>query len=862
MQSNAPDTASAWHAMSEDEALAALASSRASGLSAAEAARRLGLWGPNLPPQSAGPSPWRLLLGQFQSLLVYILLVAAGVSLALGDQIEAGAIVAIVLLNGALGFFQEYRAHKALQALRSMVSPQATVLREGSQSRVQVADLVPGDVVLLESGDVVSVDGRLLDGIALQVSEALLTGESAPVDKSAQAVAADTPLAERTSTVYQGTQVVRGRGLCVAFATGANSEMGRIAGLIAESPDQETPLQRRLTDVGRFLVGGALALCLAVFVVGVLRGIAADRMFLVAASLAVAAIPEGLAAATTVVLALGVQRMARRNVIVRRLSSVETLGAVSVIFTDKTGTLTQNRMAVEAFWAPDNGHAAREALVLCNNAVLSNDGDNHIGDPTEVALLAYARDAGLDPLAISRANQRLRELPFEPARARMTVVIKSADGRLEAITKGAPEVVLPLCRPEARAGGSPLLDEARRQVSVMAAAGLRVLAVAAREVEDSDGEIEQGLRLLGLAGLGDPPRADAAASIELARRSGVRVVMLTGDHATTAAAIGHQLGLTGEVLTGRDLETRPDGAGADLKRGEIFARVTSEDKLNVVRAAREAGEVTAMTGDGVNDAPALRAADIGIAMGIGGTDVAREAADMVLLDNSLASVVSAIEEGRSIYANIQRFVHFLLSCNLAEVSVIFLALLFWSESLFTPLQILFVNFLTDGLPALALGLEPADPEAMRRPPRRAESRIISPRSLTPILAVGGVVSACTLAALALGHAWGGADLGNDMALATLVGAHLAAAFVFRNEKRGVFQLRRNNWLVVAVASSALLLVAVYRIPAFHGQFDVAPLSVAQTLVVIGLSTLPLVLGEIAKLTRLVERLGLLPPDYG
>ncbi|HXH22343.1 MAG TPA: cation-translocating P-type ATPase [Dehalococcoidia bacterium] len=841
-----------WHALTAAEVLSVLGVSPGAGLSAAEAARRLRDLGPNLAPAARGRPATLLLLAQFRSILVYVLLVAGAVSLALGDTFEAAAIGAIVLLNAMLGFAQEYRSQRALEALRSMVAPEATVLRDGRPARMPAAGIVPGDIVLLESGDIVPADGRIIEAASLQVSEALLTGESTPVDKGPDPVGLDAVLADRTSMVFQGTVVTSGRGACVVVSTGSQTEMGRIAGLIAAPKEEMTPLQQRLEGVGHFLLFGALLLCVLVFVIGVARGIDAGEMFLTATSLAVAAIPEGLPAATTLVLAIGVQRMASQNAIVRRLSSVETLGSVTVIFTDKTGTLTENRMTVERLWTPDGREEALLAAVLCNNARLGGDGEPEIGDPTEIALLAFALKSGLDPEAARRDHPRLSEIPFDSSRARMTVTVGGPDGRRAAYMKGAPEVVLPLC--DISPAGAE--EEAAR----MASDGLRVLALARRDVtQKDDPDIERGMRLVGLAGLWDPLRPEAPAALRQAAAAGVRVVMLTGDHPATARAIAARLGLEGDVLTGREIEALdPDELRVRAAGATVFARVTSEHKLRIVEAARRGGEVTAMTGDGVNDAPALRAADIGIAMGLGGTDVAREAADMVLVDNRFATIVEAMRQGRAIYANIQRFVHFLLSCNLAEVAVIFIALLVWSASPLTPLQILFVNLLTDGLPALALGLEPVDPMTMTRPPRRPGAGIISKRSLMPIVGVGGVVAACTLVGYALGREWGGAALGRDMALATLVGAHLAVAFVFRNESRPFFALRANHWLTAAVASSALLLVGLYEAPFLSERLDVHSLAWKHMAVVAALSLAPLAVGEAAKVSGVLRRAGLLP----
>ena len=842
-----------WHALPVEEIATAFGVSPLQGLSAAEAAELLRRLGPNILPEPAPPTRLTILFSQFRSLFVYILLAAAAVSAALGDVIEAVAILAILALNAILGFLQEYRSQQALQALRSMVAREATVLRDSRSLRVPIAELVPGDILEIEAGDVIAADGRLVDANDMHVSEALLTGESLPVQKSTASCPVEAPVSDRSSMVYQGTSVATGRGRAILVATGSNTEMGHIARLISSGERQETPLQDRLESVGRFLVFGALVLSLGVFGLGVARGVAAGEMFLTAASLAVAAIPEGLPAATTVVLALGVQRMARHNAVVRRLSSVETLGSVSVIFTDKTGTLTENRMAVERFWSAEPGSAALNTMALCNNAHLADGEVAGIGDPTEVALLQFARASGVDP-AVTSGYSRLAEIPFQAARARMTVVVRSPAGDLSVHTKGAPESVLPLCGPEAPAGTRPWVTDA-------ASTGLRVLALASRRLDLFEGATgaEEGLTLVGLVALGDPLRPEAAAALVEAAASGVRVVMLTGDHPITAAAVGARLGLEGQIVTGPEVESLSESELA-LRQGsaQIFARVTSQHKLRIVTAARGLGEIVAMTGDGVNDAPALSAADIGIAMGLGGTDVAREASDMVLLDNRFASIVEAIRQGRTIYANIQRFVHFLLACNLAELAVIFSCLLIWSTSPLTPLQILFVNLLTDGLPALALGIEPEDPAAMRRPPRRGTAGILSVRSFVPILGVGGAVTASTLLAFAIGLSWEGADLAKDMTLATLVGAHLGAAFVFRNELHSIVHLRVNYWLIGAVLSSLTLLALVYQIDALASIFEVHSLKWDHLLAVGALSVAPLLAAEAIKLSGVLPRLGLLP----
>jgi Ca2+-transporting ATPase len=671
-----------WYSRPVEDVAAALQVDTTIGLPAGEVAARLERHGPNRLPRQPPPGPLSLLLRQFTSLLVYILLFAAGLSLALGDWLEFAAIIVIAVFNGVLGFVQEHRAEQALSALESLSVPTATVLRDGASQTVATEDVVPGDVLLLEEGDIVAADARLIAAIALSANEALLTGESVPVDKVVEARPAPTPLAEQNCLVFQGTQIARGRGRAIAVRTGASSEMGRIASNVLAQPQEETPLQHELHRVGRVLAIAAGVLCLGVFIIGIARGIDTDKMLLTAASLGVAAIPEGLPAASTVVLALGVQRMASRNALVRRLSSVETLGSVTMVFTDKTGTLTQNRMRVEETWLAGSERDFLNVARFCNNAELAEKSDAHRGDPTEIALLDYVKQHD-GPSYSSTGYERRLEMPFTADRARMTVVMELPDGAaLLVFTKGATGRVLERC---SLVGASPATDELRRQVtdraSEMARSGLRVLALAQRALheEASDAEqIETGLTLVGLAGMADPLRPEAKEAVRRAQEAGIQVVMLTGDQRETAASIGTAVGIEGEIATGGELDQLgPDHLPARLSATRIFARVTSDHKLQIIRAARREGHVVAMTGDGVNDAPALRAADIGIAMGIQGTPAAREASDLVLADDNFATIVAAIEEGRTIHANIRRFIHFLLACNTAEIAVVFL-LLAWA----------------------------------------------------------------------------------------------------------------------------------------------------------------------------------------
>ncbi len=867
----------AWHALSSAEVAGAVEVDVARGLSAEEAQRRLDRWGPNSLPEQRGPGWPALLLRQFTQFLVVVLILAAGLSLALGERLDAAAILSIIVLNALLGFAQEFRAERALQSLRSLSAPSATALRDGELVSLAAAELAFGDVIRLEAGDVVPADARLLEVGALRLNEALLTGESVPVDKTASQVQPETHLAERASMVYQGGLVVKGRGLGVVVATGERTEMGAIAASMQTRAERITPLQQRLAGVGRWLVYGTGGLCALVFAVGLIRGIDLAEMALTSASLAVAAIPEGLPAATTIVLALAVQRMAGRQVIIRRLAAVETLGSVTVICVDKTGTLTENRMEAQELWldgayvTPDAVRTEtvdgtlRQALltaVLCNDASLTEGGAGAVGDPTEVALLELAQRSGLAPAEVRGQAPRVRELPFDAARARMTVVCNTRDGPA-AYTKGAPEVIVLLATKLAAPEGPVLLDEPAKErvlagAADMAGRGMRVLALAQRTVTDgeADDTLDRDLTLLGLVGLADPLRPEARPAIETTVGAGIRPVMLTGDHPVTAGAIARGLGLPAErVVIGREVaELPPEELQGLVAATSVFARVSSDHKLRIIDAFRGLGQIVAMTGDGVNDAPALHSADIGVAMGQGGTDVARDASDMVLLDNNFRSIVAAVEEGRAVFDNIRKFVHYLLTCNLAEVAVVFLVLAFAGVTPLLPLQILFVNLLTDGLPALALGAEPAEPGLMRRPPRSPKAGILGVESLMPLFGIGVLIAGPTLAAYVWGNALEGHSLAREFAFATLIGTQLAAALEFRSQTRSVLQLRGNLWLLGAIGMSALSLIAVDYLPFLQPAFRTDGLSPAHWLIVVGLSLIPFVIVEAAKLSGVVPLL--------
>ncbi len=867
-----------WHAMGTEECGAALRTDLRDGLDEGEARRRAARLGPNVLAHAPRRTWLDQLAAQVIELFTALLGAAAAVSFLAGETTDGIAILAILAANVALGFAQEFRAERALRALRTMTAPQAHVRRAGDDVQVPAAALVPGDVIILSAGDVVPADGRLIAAPDLRVSEAVLTGESVPVDKDAAPVAADAELVERTSMVFQGSLVVHGRGEALVTATGGLTEMGRIASAMQRQQTPRTPLQRRLDAFARSLslaVGGLIGI---VFAVGVARGLTAHEMFLTAISLGVAAVPEGLPAATTIVLALGVQRMARRRAVVRRLSAVEGLGAVTVICADKTGTLTENRMAVEEVWVAGSNvrrgaggawpqdvigiAAAARICALCNDAQYSAQDGRWIGDPTEVALAEFA-ETHIRGAAVHGITEREMEIPFSPARARMTVVYRE-DGRRIAYVKGAPEVIVPRSAwGGGTAGDEPLDDDGRRVIlsaaEEMGARGLRVLALAQRALPEGPVDPEDCLVLVALAGIADPLRPESGASVRRAGEAGVRTIMITGDHPVTACAIALEVGLAKpDAMLGRDIEQLTDGElAARAQQADVFARATSEHKLRIVRALQGAGEIVAMTGDGVNDAPALRAADVGIAMGRGGTDVAREASDLVLVDNNFASIVSAIEEGRTIFANIRKFVHYLLTCNLAEIAVVFAVLLAAGQTPLLPLHILFVNLLTDGLPALALGVEPGEAGSMAGRPRPDHRSILSGRSALPLLGIGAPIVAATTAAYAWGQAAGNDALAMKLTFATLVGSQLAAAFAFRSETRSAVAGPVNIWLLAAVATSIAALATVFYVRPLQDVFETqGALSLAQWLGVAGLSLAPLLAVEAVKLSgaaRLVSR---------
>ncbi|MFO1398946.1 MAG: cation-translocating P-type ATPase [Burkholderiales bacterium] len=870
----------AAHAKPLPEVLVALRAT-AAGLDADEAARRLREHGPNRLQQARGPGAWALLGRQFRNVLVLILLAATALSAVLGHGTEAIAIVVIVLFAVLFGFAQEYRAERALAALRSLAPPRAGVLRDGVEVTLPADEVVPGDVLVLRAGDRVAADGRLLDAMQLTVAEGVLTGESVPVAKDAGATpAAAAAVADRLNMVYAGTAVAAGRGRVVVTATGMRTEFGHIARLLGDVEAARTPLQVNLDRLGAALARVALAIVIVIVAVGLWQGKPAIGMLVFGIALAVAVVPEALPAVVTISLALGVQRLARRRALVRRLAAVEALGSTSVICTDKTGTLTRDEMTVRALHVPGEhvavegagyvpeGRFVREgravapstqvqallrAAVLASDAQLLREEDGrHVvqGDPTEGALVVAAAKAGLDRAALAAAYPRVHEIPFGSERKRMTTLHRAGD-RIVAFTKGAPEVLLADCTRQATAAGVvPLTAEARAQALAVAHAladdALRVLAVATREDATAD-NAERDLTFLGLVGMIDPPRPEARAALATCEAAGIRVVMITGDHPRTAHAVAREIGLlqAGRVATGDELGALDEAAfGRALGEVDVHARVSPAHKLRVVTALQAQGQVVAMTGDGVNDAPALKKADIGVAMGVSGTDVAREAAAMLLTDDNFASIVAAVEEGRGIFGNIRKYLTFLLSSNVGEIGLMAGAMLAGLPLPLTAVQILYVNLATDGLPALALAVDPPEPDLMRRPPRNPKHGIF-PRPVLALMLAAGLWS--TVVNLAL-FAWA-LDAGRSqaqamtMTFACLVLIQLANAYNFRSDRRSVFvRPFANRWLNVAVAWETGLLVVILAWPVLHAPFGNAPVAPADWAVVAAaaLSIIPVV----------------------
>lgn len=865
------DAAAPWYRREASEVLAALDSTAACGLTSNEARKRKEEHGPNVLVQQAQQGPLRRLLAQFTDVMALVLLGAAAIAGFLGNPEDVVAITAIVVLNAILGFSQEYRAERAVAALKAIAAPAARVLRDAVERVVPAAELTPGDVVLVQGGSIVPADMRLIEVNGLRIEEAALTGESQPVEKTTSAIPGnDVPLGDQYNMAFKGTTVSSGRGVGVVVGTGMQTELGRIAKLLQATEEPRTPLQRRLARLGRNLSIVVVALCAVIFVAGLLRGEPPALMFMTALSLAVAAIPEALPAVVTVSLALGARKMVRKQALIRRLPAVETLGSVTYICTDKTGTLTENRMRVESLLVHDGPTAPPtteprdpcvaqllEAIALNNDAAVGGDG-TPAGEPTETALYRAAAAAGYERKMLELRQPRVAELPFSSERARMTTV-HGVPGDFTVYTKGAPERVIGSC--VARFGETSFGPDGRSvalaQVESLASSGMRVLAVAMRRLNALPlhlADVETDQVLVGLVGLLDPPRAEAAEAVALCQSAGIRVVMLTGDHPETARALASRVGIGSvatPVVTGVQLATMAqEELDAHVREFAVYARVAPEDKIRIVKALQGRGECVAMTGDGVNDAPALRRADIGVAMGRGGTDVAREASHMVLLDDNFATIVKAVREGRRIYDNIRRFVRYSLSTNSGEIWTLFLAPLIGLPLPLLPIHILWMNLVTDGLPGLALAAEPPAHDIMRRPPRSPNESIFARGLWQHIVWVG-----LLMAALALGtQGWAihvGAAQWQSMTFTVLTLSQLAHVLAIRSEAASVAGRRRwlQRPLFGTVLLTVLLQLSMLYVPAMNRIFRTMPLTLPELVACMAVSSIVFAAVEAEKWIR-------------
>ena len=866
------------HSKTREEVLKSLSSNAERGLTSSQVAELQGKFGPNKLNESKKKTNLQRFLEQFKDVMIIILLLAAAVSFVVAcfghdpmEFFEPALILLIVVLNAVLGVVQESKAEKALDALKNMSAPHARVLRDGAEQVIDASGLVPGDIIRLEAGDFVPADARLLKSAGLKSEESALTGESVPSEKDAEAAVEEkAPLGDRDNMVFSGCSVTYGTATAVVTGTGMQTEMGKIAGMLAGEQDTQTPLQQKLSQLGKYLGFVALAACAVIFVVGLINGIHVLEIFMTSVSLAVSAIPEGLPAIVTIVLAIGVQRMVKKNALIRRLPAVETLGSASVICSDKTGTLTQNRMTLTKVWvegqqgleavSEGNSQMARYLLTLgalcCDGSVTYGaDGkETHIGDPTETAILVAAHKNGLEQEALNGKYPRLGELPFDSDRKLMTSV-NQMEGKTVVIVKGAFDVMAARC-----VKGD--LEAAREKNDEMSRQALRVLAVGYKVIPSLPEELtsealENGLTLLGLVGMIDPPRPEAKAAVATCRKAGIKPVMITGDHVVTASAIAKELGILGpedRAITGAELDAMDDKAlDENVEHIAVYARVSPENKIRIVKAWQKKGQVVSMTGDGVNDAPALKAADIGCAMGITGTDVAKGAADMTLTDDNFATIVDAVREGRGIYANIKKVVGFLLGTNIGEVLTVFFAMILWHKTPLLSMQLLWINLVTDSLPAISLGMEAVESDVMEHRPKPKDEGIFAHGLGVQVVLQGCMFALLTLIAFVLGERYGGSlEAGQTMAFFVLSLTQIVQAFNMRSQHSlfgiGPFTNHKLNWAALA----SLLLVCLVLFTPVGVAFQLVLLPGWLYAAALGLILTPLVVMEIAKAIGLVR----------
>lgn len=866
-----------YYSESAEKVINELAADACRGLDPAEAAERRRKYGDNQLKAAKKKTNFQRFLDQFKDVMILILIAAAVVSFVVACMEKEAAgffepclILLIVVLNAVMGVMQESKAEKALDALKDLSAPHARVIRGGTEQIIPTIELVPGDIIRLEAGDFIPADARLLESVSLKSEESALTGESVPAEKDASAVVSeDAPLGDRTSMIFSGCSIAYGTARAVVTATGMNTEMGKIANLLDNETDSQTPLQQKLAQLGKYLGIIAVIACIIIFLVGVTNGIPIMEIFMTSVSLAVSAIPEGLPAIVTIVLSIGVQRMVKKNAIIRRLPAVETLGSASVICSDKTGTLTQNKMTlVKAYCdgeaaaediSEQNTDKVRELLKLgtlcCDGSVVIDGGEEkHIGDPTETSIILAAMKNGMTKESLLEKYPRLFEIPFDSDRKRMTAV-SQMDGKTIVIVKGALDGIAPLC-----IHGDT--DAARRVNDEMSRSALRVLAIAYKEINklppNPDAEsLENDLTFAGLVGMIDPPRPSAAASVTICRKAGIKPVMITGDHVVTAAAIAKQIGIMEDgdkAITGTELDKMTDTElDSEIESISVYARVSPENKIRIVKAWQRKNKVVSMTGDGVNDAPALKAADIGCAMGITGTDVAKGAADMTLTDDNFSTIVDAVEEGRGIYANIKKVVGFLLGTNIGEVIAVFAAMILWHKSPLLSMQLLWINLVTDSLPAIALGMEPIEPGIMDVPPKAKNESIFAHGLGIRIILQGFMFGILTLIGFRLGEAMTGMLAGGQtLAFMTLALSQVIQAFNMRSE-RSVFKIGLfTNKKLDQAALVSFLLVAVVLFTPLAAIFGMMHLPVKLYLIGFGLSLVPMVIMELSKAFGLIR----------